>query len=48
MRTISGFIRTRDEKIWFWISWWDFDVEPTLSRLIGAPAESRRHMSMAA
>ena len=23
MRTVSGFIRTHDQKIWFWISWWD-------------------------
>jgi hypothetical protein len=28
MRTVAGFIRTRDTKIWFWISWWDESVDP--------------------
>jgi hypothetical protein len=46
MRTVSGFIRTEDERIWFWISWWHEDVEPALSRL--APTESRRHVPLAA
>jgi hypothetical protein len=23
MRTVSGFIRTDNQKIWFWISFWD-------------------------
>jgi hypothetical protein len=23
MRTVHGYIRTADEKVWFWISWWD-------------------------
>ena len=23
MRTVHGFIRTQDEKIWFWISCWN-------------------------
>jgi len=26
MKTISGFIRTEDEKIWFWITWWEDDT----------------------